>query len=161
MVSVVRLNLETSLAVDEKELTPAETGVLNLLAEGRCTPAYVASELAIEADTARSLLDGFREDDIVGKPYRGLYELQVTRKTDGEQYRNTETLLVDVPFDDDQFRPTERGILNMLVEARATPAYLAQELDVTQACVKSRLSDLTRLGLVRRVYRGLYERDPD
>ncbi|WP_423743595.1 hypothetical protein V5735_11190 (plasmid) [Haladaptatus sp. SPP-AMP-3] len=161
MVSVTRLSIETSLPVDENELTPAEKGVLNLLAEGRCTPAYVGSELAIGADTARSVLDGFRDVDIVGKPYRGLYELQDGKGTDDEKYRNTETVLVDVPFDDDQFRPTERGILNLLAEGRAIPAYLAQELDVTQEWVKNRLHELTRLGLVRRRYRGLYELDVD
>ncbi|MFH5800216.1 hypothetical protein [Haladaptatus sp. CMAA 1911] len=162
MVSVTRLSVGRSLPVDENELTPAETGVLNLLGEGRCTPAYVGDELAIEADTARTILDRFRRDGFVVKPYRGLYELRVEEQASGERkgrYRNTETVLADVPFENDQFRPTERGILNLLVEGRAIPAYLARELDVTQECAKSRLRELTRLGLVRRRYRGLYELD--
>ncbi len=161
MVSVTRLRIGTSLPLDEDELTPAEKGVLNLLGEGRCTPAYVASELAIESETARLLLDGFREVGIVQKPYRGLYELVLNESTDNEKYRTTETVLVDVPFEDNQFRPTERGILNLLSRGRATPAYLAQELDVTQECVKNRLRDITRLGLVRRVHRGLYALDEE
>ncbi|MGA9400519.1 helix-turn-helix domain-containing protein [Haladaptatus sp.] len=161
MVSVTRLNIGTPLPLDEDELTPAEKGVLNLLGEGRCTPAYVASELAIESGTARSLLDGFREVDIVQKPYRGLYELTLEEPADDGKYRTTETVFVDVPFEDDQFRPTERGILNLLSRGRATPAYLAQELDVTQECVKNRLRDITRLGLVRRVHRGLYALDEE
>ncbi|WP_266079321.1 helix-turn-helix domain-containing protein [Haladaptatus caseinilyticus] len=156
MVSVTRLSMDVS-SVDESDLTPAETGILNLLAEGRCTPAYVASEMAVGADTARGTLDRLREYEIVGKPYRGLYELRLDRTDDSSKYRTTETLLVDVPFEDDDFTPTERGILNLLAEGRAIPAYLAQELDVTQECVKTRLRDLTRLELVRKRHRGLYE----
>jgi hypothetical protein len=161
MVSVTRLNVERSLPVDEDELTPAQKGVLNLLGEGRCTPAYVGEELAIEADTARTILAGFRKSGLVVKPYRGLYELRVKVANDKRKgrYPNTETVLADIPFEDEQFRPTERGILNLLVEERAIPAYLARELDVTQECAKSRLRELTRLGLVRRRYRGLYELD--
>lgn len=158
MVSITRLSIGVSLPVDEADLTPAETGVLNLLAEGRCIPAYVASELAVRADTARATLDELRKSELVGKPYRGLYELRLDTD-DGAKYRTTETLLVDVPFEDDKFTPTERGVLNLLLEGRAIPAYLAQELDVTQACVKDRLRELTRFELVRKVHRGLYELD--
>ncbi|WP_435155888.1 hypothetical protein [Haladaptatus sp. DFWS20] len=158
MVSVTRLSVDVSLPVDETDLTPAETSVLNLLAEGRCTPAYVASELAVRADTARATLDGLRELELVEKPYRGLYELRLDTDDDAK-YRTTETLLVNVPFEDDEFTPTERGVLNLLLKGRAIPAYLAQELDVTQACAKDRLRELTRLELVRKVHCGLYELD--
>ncbi|SIR55575.1 hypothetical protein SAMN05421858_2795 [Haladaptatus litoreus] len=161
MVSVTRLSIDVSRSVDESDLTPAETGILNLLAEGRCTPAYVATELAVGANTARKTLDGLRELGLVSKPYRGLYELRLENpeRADSSKYRTTETLLIDVPFEDDEFTPSERGVLNLLSEGRAIPAYLAQELGVTQECVKDRLRDLTRLGLVRKVHRGLYELD--
>ncbi len=159
MVSVTRIRISASLPVDEDELTPAETGVLNLLAEGRCTPAYVADELAMSADTARVTLGRLREFGLVGKPYRGLYELRLDGTAKDAKYRETETLLVDIPFENDEFTPTERGVLNLLAEGRGSPAYLARELDVTQACIKDRLRDLTRLSLVRKVHHGLYELD--
>ncbi|WP_227375054.1 hypothetical protein [Haladaptatus halobius] len=161
MVSVTRLDIDVPPVVDETDLTPAETGILNLLAEGRCTPAYVAGELAIGAETARITLDRLREYGLVGKSYRGLYELQIDERGNDPKYRQTETLLVDVPFEDDEFSPVERGVLNLLVEGRASPVYLAQELDVTQEWVKDRLRDLVRLGLVRKAHRGLYELDVD
>ncbi|WP_458185811.1 hypothetical protein [Haladaptatus sp. NG-WS-4] len=47
--------------------------------------------------------------------------------------------------------------MNLLADGRGTPAYLARELGVTQEWVKTRLRDLVRLGLVRKVHRGLYE----
>ncbi|WP_458207353.1 hypothetical protein [Haladaptatus sp. NG-SE-30] len=161
MVSVTRLAVNVSPTVDENDLTPAETGVLNLLAEGRCTPAYVAGELAVQSDTARATLDRLRRYGVVEKPYRGLYELQLDERADDAGRRETETLLVDVPFEDDEFSPVERGVLNLLVDGRGTPAFLARELGVTQEWVKDRLSDLVRLGLVRKVHRGLYEFDVD
>lgn len=60
-------------------------------------------------------------------------------------------------IDEGEFTETELAILDLLEEGRGTPAYIADELDVTQEYVRSRLSDLKRLGLVRQVYRGLYE----
>jgi len=60
-------------------------------------------------------------------------------------------------IDEDDFTETELGILEMLEEGRCTPAYLADELDVTQEYVRGRLAELKRLGLVHDVYRGLYE----
>lgn len=161
MVSVTSLDIDVPPPVDETDFTPAEIGILNLLAEDRCTPAYVASELAVKADTARITLDRLREYGLVGKPYRGLYELQLGKKGNDSKYRQTETLLVDVSYENDEFTPVERGVLNLLVEGRASPAYLAQELDVTQEWVKDRLRDLVRLGLVRKAHRGLYEFDAD
>jgi predicted glycoside hydrolase/deacetylase ChbG (UPF0249 family) len=60
-------------------------------------------------------------------------------------------------IDEDDFTDTELGMLDMLAEGRCTPAYLAEELDVSQEYVRSRLSDLHRLSLVEKVHRGLYE----
>jgi len=60
-------------------------------------------------------------------------------------------------IDEGEFTETELGILRMLEEGRCTPAYIADELDVSQEYVRGRLGDLERLGLVRSPYRGLYE----
>lgn len=60
-------------------------------------------------------------------------------------------------IDEDDFTDTEVGILDMLEQGRCTPAYIAEELDVSQEYVRGRLGDLHRLGLVEKVHRGLYE----
>jgi predicted transcriptional regulator len=64
-------------------------------------------------------------------------------------------------IDEDEFTDTELGIIAMLEEGRCTPAYIADELGVTQEYVRNRLSDLKRLGIVKQVYRGLYAIDND
>ena len=63
----------------------------------------------------------------------------------------------ELEVDSDEFTDTELGMLRMLSDGRCTPAYMADELDVRQEYVRGRLSDLRRLGHVKRVYRGLYE----
>lgn len=68
-----------------------------------------------------------------------------------------ELLMDRSEIDEEQFTDTELGIIDMLAEGRCTPAYIADELDVTQEYVRNRLNDLQRLGLVRKVHRGLYE----
>jgi len=60
-------------------------------------------------------------------------------------------------IDVSEFTETEVGILDMLEGGRCTPAYIAEELGVTQEYVRERLRELKRLGLVRQVHRGLYE----
>jgi Mn-dependent DtxR family transcriptional regulator len=60
-------------------------------------------------------------------------------------------------IDESEFTETELGILDMLAEGRCTPAYIAEELDVSAEYVRGRLGDLKRLGLVEKVHRGLYE----
>ena len=60
-------------------------------------------------------------------------------------------------IDEDEFSDTELAILDKLAEGRATPGYLAEELDKSQPYIRDRIRDLTRLGLVTRVHRGLYE----
>lgn len=64
-------------------------------------------------------------------------------------------------IDESEFTNTEIEILDMLETGRCTPAYLADELGVTQEYVRSRLGDLKRLGLVKKVHRGLYELSED
>jgi Mn-dependent DtxR family transcriptional regulator len=63
-------------------------------------------------------------------------------------------------IDESEFTETELGILDMLSQGRCTPAYIADELDVSQEYVRDRLRDLKRLGLVEQVHRGLYELSP-
>lgn len=60
-------------------------------------------------------------------------------------------------IDESEFTETELAILDMLEDGRCTPAYIADELDVTKEYVRGRLGDLKRLGLVEKVHRGLYE----
>ena len=60
-------------------------------------------------------------------------------------------------IDEDDFTDTELAILDMLERGRCTPAYIASEIGVTKEYVRGRLADLERLGLVEKVYRGLYE----
>lgn len=60
-------------------------------------------------------------------------------------------------IDESDFSETELGILDMLDQGRCTPAFIAEELDVTQEYVRGRLGELKRLGLVTQVHRGLYE----
>lgn len=60
-------------------------------------------------------------------------------------------------IDESDFTETELAILDMLEAGRCTPAYIAEELDVTKEYVRGRLGDLKRLGLITKVHRGLYE----
>jgi len=60
-------------------------------------------------------------------------------------------------IDEEEFSPTELAILDKLKEGRATPAYLAAELDREQPYIRNLLADLVRLKLVEKVHRGLYE----
>lgn len=59
-------------------------------------------------------------------------------------------------IDEDEFTDTELEIVDMLADGRCTPAYLAEELGISQEYTRSRLGELKRLGLVEQVHRGLY-----
>ena len=59
-------------------------------------------------------------------------------------------------IDEDEFSDTELAILDKLTEGRCTPSYIASEIDKSAPYVRDRLRDLTRLGLVTKVHRGLY-----
>lgn len=59
--------------------------------------------------------------------------------------------------DREDLTDTEVNILKKLEEGRATPAYLASELDRSQEYIRERLRELKRLELVEQVHRGLYE----
>lgn len=69
--------------------------------------------------------------------------------------------LDELDLDEEEFTETELGILRLLEEGRGTPAYIADELDKSPEYIRNRLKDLSRLGLVKKVYRGLYELDED
>lgn len=60
-------------------------------------------------------------------------------------------------IDESDFTETELGILDVLEEGRGTPAYIADQLGVSQEYVRERIGELRRLGLVEQVHRGLYE----
>lgn len=60
-------------------------------------------------------------------------------------------------IDEEDFSETELRMLDMLEEGRCTPGYIAEELDKSGPYVRERLKELTRLGLVTKVHRGLYE----
>jgi len=64
-------------------------------------------------------------------------------------------------IDESEFTDTELDMLEKLEEGRCTPAYLADELGVTQEYVRTRLNELHRLSLVSKVHRGLYELQDD
>lgn len=60
-------------------------------------------------------------------------------------------------IDEDEFSDTELAILDALEEGRGTPSYIAEQIDKSTPYVRDRLRDLTRLGLITKVHRGLYE----
>jgi predicted transcriptional regulator len=60
-------------------------------------------------------------------------------------------------IDESEFTDSELAMLDVLEEGRGTPAYLAEQIGVTQEYVRERLRELVRLGVVRKVHRGLYE----
>jgi len=60
-------------------------------------------------------------------------------------------------IDEDDYSDTELAILDKLEEGRGTPGYIAEQIGKSQPYVRDRLKDLTRLGLVDKVHRGLYE----
>lgn len=60
-------------------------------------------------------------------------------------------------IDEDDFTDAELRILHKLEEGRATPGYLAEELDLTPEYVRARLRELERLSIIHKVHRGLYE----
>ncbi len=61
--------------IDEEEFTETELGILQMLEEGRCTPAYIAHELDVSQEYVRGRLGDLQRLGLVRSPYRGLYEL--------------------------------------------------------------------------------------
>lgn len=66
-------------------------------------------------------------------------------------------------IDPAELSETERRLLLFLArDGRGTPAYIAEELDYSSEHIRQLLSQLTRLGVVTKRHRGLYEiTDPE
>lgn len=73
------------------------------------------------------------------------------------------TVMASGDIDPDDLSDTEKEILRFLArDGRGSPGYIADELGYTQEHIRSLLSQLLRLGLVNKPYRGLYEiSDPE
>lgn len=61
--------------IDEGDFTETELDILDMLAEGRCTPAYIAHELGVTQEYVRGRLGELKRLDLVEKVHHGLYEL--------------------------------------------------------------------------------------
>jgi len=61
--------------IDEDEFTETELGILDMLAEGRCTPAYIAAELDVSQEYVRDRLSDLKRLGLVEQVHRGLYQL--------------------------------------------------------------------------------------
>jgi Mn-dependent DtxR family transcriptional regulator len=62
--------------IDEEEFTETELGILEMLEEGRCTPAYIAEELGKTQEYVRGRLRELKRLGLVNDVHRGLYELE-------------------------------------------------------------------------------------
>ena len=69
--------MDTSHAVvaTPTEFTAAERAILWTLAQGRCTPSYLAAQTGLTAEYCRERLAALRADDYVERVHRGLYAL--------------------------------------------------------------------------------------
>lgn len=65
----------------EIELSTADTAILDMLEEGRCTPRYIAKEIGKSRPHVTNRLKRLVEHGIVTRVDRGLYELP-KRKND-------------------------------------------------------------------------------
>lgn len=61
--------------MEEINLNPTDNAILDLLSEGRCTPAYIASEKEYTRGNVKNRLHRLAEHGYVRKVHRGLYEL--------------------------------------------------------------------------------------
>lgn len=61
--------------IDEEEFTDTEIGILDMLDEGRCTPAYIADELGNSQEYIRGRIGDLKRLGLVEQVHRGLYEL--------------------------------------------------------------------------------------
>jgi len=62
--------------LDESEFTETELGILRMLEEGRCTPAFIAAELDVSQEYVRDRLSDLKRLGLVAQVHRGLYELE-------------------------------------------------------------------------------------
>lgn len=61
--------------MDEEEFTETELAILDMLEEGRCTPAYIADEVGVSSEYVQGRLRDLRRLGLVTKVHHGLYAL--------------------------------------------------------------------------------------
>lgn len=59
----------------EIDLSPTDRAILEMLREGRCTPAYIAAEQDYSRAHVRNRLNRLTELNYVTRLHQGLYEL--------------------------------------------------------------------------------------
>jgi len=59
----------------EIDLSPTDKAILEMLREGRCTPAYIAAERDYTRAHVRNRLQRLTEHGYVVRLHKGLYEL--------------------------------------------------------------------------------------
>ncbi|WP_324662338.1 helix-turn-helix transcriptional regulator [Haloarcula sediminis] len=59
----------------EIDLSPTDEAILEMLREGRCTPAYIATERDYSRAHVRNRLQRLTEHGYVTRLHKGLYEL--------------------------------------------------------------------------------------
>lgn len=74
MDSMYVLQMDRS-EIDEDEFTETELAILDMLEGGRCTPAYIASELDVTQEYVRGRISDLKRLSLVKKVHHGLYEL--------------------------------------------------------------------------------------
>ncbi|OYR39939.1 winged helix-turn-helix domain-containing protein [Halorubrum sp. Hd13] len=57
------------------DLSPTDRAILEMLEEGRCTPAYIAAEHDYTRAHVRNRLQRLTEHGYVSRLHKGLYEL--------------------------------------------------------------------------------------
>lgn len=60
----------------EIDLSPTDKAILEMLREGRCSPAYIANEHDYSRQHVRNRLQRLVELGYVTRVYKGLYELE-------------------------------------------------------------------------------------
>lgn len=61
--------------IDESDFTATELKILDMLEEGRCTPAYIASEIEVTQEYVRERLSELKRLGLVEQVHRGLYQI--------------------------------------------------------------------------------------
>lgn len=61
--------------MEDLPLNPTDRAVLDMLSEGRCTPAYIAEEKEYSRSNVRNRLERLTEHGHVKRVHKGLYEL--------------------------------------------------------------------------------------
>lgn len=61
--------------MSEIDMNPTDEKILEMLREGRCTPAYIADKTGYTRQNVTNRLNRLVEHDFAEKVHRGLYEL--------------------------------------------------------------------------------------